>query len=147
MDRALASRRDPAGHSGSKATPGPCRALIAMMPPHCTCIESHPGGGALMQRKPPAERDIGIDPDEGALAAFGRDHQVELIHGCANDILSSFPFRGTGPGHADPPCLQATRRSDRRYRFEMTGEGHAGLPEPQGPALPSDGIGPSPGAS
>ena len=35
------------GHSwlGSKATAGLCQALVALMPPHSTYIETHLGGG------------------------------------------------------------------------------------------------------
>ena len=50
---------------GSKATSGLCQALIAMMPPHSVYIETHLGGGAMMKRKPPALRTIGIDLDAG----------------------------------------------------------------------------------
>ena len=49
------------GYFGSKATSGLCQPLIAMMPPHATYIETHLGGGALMRRKAPALRNIGID--------------------------------------------------------------------------------------
>ena len=55
---------------GSKATSGLCQAIIALMPPHDTYVETHLGGGAIMQRKPPALRNIGIDRDERALARF-----------------------------------------------------------------------------
>ena len=34
---------------GSKATTGLCQPLIAMMPPHDIYIETHLGGGAIMQ--------------------------------------------------------------------------------------------------
>ena len=50
---------------GSKATSGLCQPIIAMMPPHDTYIETHLGGGAIMQRKPPALRNIAIDLDPG----------------------------------------------------------------------------------
>ena len=50
-----------AARYGSKATSGLCQPLIAAMPPHATYIETHLGGGAIMQRKPPALRNIGID--------------------------------------------------------------------------------------
>ncbi len=46
---------------GSKATSGPCQAIIALMPPHDTYIETHLGGGAIMQRKAPVRHNIGID--------------------------------------------------------------------------------------
>jgi DNA adenine methylase len=35
---------------GSKATSGLCQAIIALMPPHDTYIETHLGGGAIMKR-------------------------------------------------------------------------------------------------
>jgi site-specific DNA-adenine methylase len=46
---------------GSNATSGLCQAIIAMMPPHDTYIETHLGGGAIMKRKRAALRNIGID--------------------------------------------------------------------------------------
>ena len=55
---------------GSKATSGLCQAIIALMPPHDTYIETHLGGGAIMKRKPPALHNIGIDLDAQALARF-----------------------------------------------------------------------------
>ena len=49
------------GYFGSKATAGLCQAIIALMPPHDTYIETHLGGGAIMKRKPPALTNLGID--------------------------------------------------------------------------------------
>ena len=80
------------GYFGSKATAGLCQALIALMPPHSVYIESHLGGGALMKRKPPAVRSIGIERDAQALEAFVCAYPVDLVHGCAHDFLASFPF-------------------------------------------------------
>ena len=65
---------------GSKATKGLCQAIIALMPPHDTYIESHLGGGAIMQRKPPSQKNIGIDLDSVALSKFTCDYPVKLIH-------------------------------------------------------------------
>ncbi|WPL11530.1 hypothetical protein Thiosp_01277 [Thiorhodovibrio litoralis] len=50
---------------GSKATSGLCQPIIALMPPHDTYIETHLGGGAIMQRKPPALRNIAIERNAG----------------------------------------------------------------------------------
>ncbi len=125
----------PTGYSGSKATPGLCRALIALMPPHGVHVESRPGGGALMKRKPPAERSIGIDRDVRVLEALARAYPVERVHGRAHEFLSCFPFRGPEPVCGDPPYLHATRRSRRRCRFDGTEAGHVALPELLG-ALP-----------
>ncbi len=85
-----------------------------MMPPHGVHVETRPGGGAILKRKKPALRDIGCDPDRRAIDGFRCDCPVELHHGCCHRFLAEFDFRGRGPVHADPPCLQATRRSDRR---------------------------------
>ncbi len=115
------------GYFGSKATAGLCQALIALMPPHSVYIESHLGGGALMKRKPPAVRSIGIDRDAQALEAFVCDYPVDLVHGCAHDFLASFPFLGPELVYSDPPYLHATRRSAQRYRFEYEEAGHVAL--------------------
>ena len=93
------------GYFGSKATSGLCQPLIAMMPPHAAYIETHLGGGAIMQGKPPALRNIGIDRDARALDAF----------------------EGTELVYCDPPYLKRTRRSKRRYWFDWSCPGYAKL--------------------
>jgi DNA adenine methylase len=75
---------------GSKATSGLCQPIIALMPPHDTYIESHLGGGAIMQRKPPALRNIGIDLNRRALGKFRCDYPVELVQACAHRFLADF---------------------------------------------------------
>ncbi len=115
------------GSFGSKATPGLCQAIVSLMPPHSLYLESHLGGGAIMKRKPPAERSIGIDRDARALEAFACDYPVELVHGCAHDFLAAFPFRGPELVYSDPPYLHATRRSRRRYRFDYAEADHIAL--------------------
>ncbi|MCY4151371.1 MAG: hypothetical protein OXE94_03935 [Aestuariivita sp.] len=96
---------------GSKAKAGFCQMLLGLQPPHDVYVETHLGGGALMRRKSPAVRSIGIDKDPRALAAFACDYPVELIAGCAHDFLASFPFQGTEFVDSDPPYLRQTRRS------------------------------------
>ena len=127
MDWALLLSERPMGCFGSKATPGLCQAIVSLMPPHDLYLESHLGGGALMKRKPPAERSIGIDRDARALEAFACDYPVELVHGCAHDFLAAFPFRGPELVYSDPPYLHATRRSRRRYRFDYAEADHIAL--------------------
>ena len=114
---------------GSKATSGLCQPLIAMMPPHDTCIETHLGGGALMRRKPAALRNIGIDRDARALDGFECDYPVELIHGCAHRFLSEYAFEGSELLYSDPPYLRRTRTSKHRYRFDYEEADHVELLE------------------
>jgi site-specific DNA-adenine methylase len=112
---------------GSKATSGLCQPIIALMPPHDTYIESHLGGGAIMKRKPPALRNIGIDLNERALAKFQCEYPVELVHGCAHRFLADFAYRGRELVYCDPPYLHSTRTSERRYRFEYQERDHIEL--------------------
>lgn len=114
---------------GSKATSGLCQPIIALMPPHDTYIETHLGGGAIMQRKPPALRNIGIDRDLQALSRFQCNYPVETIHGCAHRFLAEFPFTGRELVYSDPPYLHHTRSSGRRYRFDYTEQDHRNLLE------------------
>jgi site-specific DNA-adenine methylase len=112
---------------GSKATSGLCQAIIALMPPHDTYIESHLGGGAIMQRKPPAARNIGVDLNERALGRFRCPYPVELVHGCAHRYLAEYAYRGRELVYCDPPYLHATRSSGRRYRFDYEEQDHLEL--------------------
>ena len=117
------------GYFGSKATSGLCQPLIAMMPPHSVYIETHLGGGAIIKRKPPALRNIGIDRDARVLDAFECDYPVDLVHGCAHRFLAEFTFEGTELLYCDPPYLKRTRRSKRRYRFDYEDCDHEALLE------------------
>ena len=115
------------GFFGSKATSGLCQAIIAMMPPHDTYIESHLGGGAIMKRKPPARHNIGIDLDPRAIGAFECSYPVELINGCAHRFLADYDYQGSELIYSDPPYLRHTRTSARRYRFDYEEADHIEL--------------------
>ena len=112
---------------GSKATTGLCQPLIALMPPHGTYIETHLGGGAIMKRKPPSLRSIGIDLDRRALDGFSCDYPVELVHGCCHRFLEGFGFDGTELVYSDPPYLIGARKSPRRYRHDYGDADHEEL--------------------
>ncbi len=112
---------------GSKGTTGLCQPLIAMCPPHSVFLETHLGGGAIMKRKPPALRNIGIDLNRRAIDSFSCDYPVELHHGCCHAFLSDFDFDGRELVYSDPPYVQSARKSQRRYRFDYTDADHAAL--------------------
>jgi hypothetical protein len=112
---------------GSKATSGLCQPIIALMPPHDTYIETHLGGGAIMQRKPPARYNIGIDLNARALADFDCGYPVERIHGCAHRFLAGYDYQGSELVYCDPPYLKHTRTSGRRYRFDYEESDHIEL--------------------
>ena len=115
------------GYFGSKATSGLCQPIIAVMPPHETYIETHLGGGAIMKRKPPALRNIGIDLDQRALEKFQCAYRVELVLGCAHRFLADYAYRGRELVYCDPPYLKQTRSSSRCYRFDYEEQDHLEL--------------------
>ncbi len=115
------------GYFGSKATSGLCQAIIALMPPHDTYIETHLGGGAIMKRKPAALRNIGIDRNPKVLANFTCEYQVEKVNGCAHRFLSEYDYQGRELVYSDPPYLHHTRSSGRRYRFDYQEHNHVEL--------------------
>jgi len=112
---------------GSKATSGLCQSIIALMPPHETYIETHLGGGAIMQRKPPALRSIGIDRNQRTLERFECSYPVQLVHGCAHRFLTDYAYQGRELIYCDPPYLHQTRSSSRRYRFDYEESDHLEL--------------------
>lgn len=112
---------------GSKATSGLCQAIISLMPPHATYIETHLGGGAIMKRKLPALNTIGIDIDPRATDRFECNYRIELITGCAHQFLAAYDFRGDELVYSDPPYLRHTRTSQRRYRFDYEEQDHRAL--------------------
>jgi len=117
------------GYFGSKAASGLYQNIIAMMPPHDTFIETHLGGGIVMQRKPPSQNNIAIDIDPKALKAFNCDYPVQKINTCAHDYLSEYDFSGSELIYCDPPYLIETRTSKRRYHYEYTEQDHLNLLE------------------
>lgn len=112
---------------GSKAASGLCQAIIALMPPHETYIETHLGGGAIMQRKPAALINIGIDLDPAPLAQFVCGYPVQRVNECAHRFLARYDFRGNELIYCDPPYLAQTRSSGRKYRFDYTEADHIAL--------------------
>ncbi len=112
---------------GSKGTTGLSQAIVAAMPAHSTYLETHLGGGAIMRRKPAAQRSIGVDLNRRAIDGFRCGYPVELHHGCAHRFLSGFDFQGRELVYCDPPYVQSTRRGPRRYRFDYTDDDHVAL--------------------
>lgn len=117
------------GFLGAKSASGAFQAIIASMPPHDVYIESHLGTGAVMRRKPPATRSIGIDRDPAVLAVFETAYTVELYEGDCLAFLQSFDFAKAGRVliYHDPPYLLSTRTSRRRYRCDYTEADHVRL--------------------
>lgn len=115
---------------GAKSGSGVYQAIINLMPPHDTYIEGFLGTGAVMKRKAPAQRSIGIDLNKICIDAF--DYAAaELYLTCVFKFLRSFDFAGSGRtiAYLDPPYLSSTRTSAARYDYELTDEQHRELLE------------------
>jgi hypothetical protein len=101
------------------------------MPPHDVYIETHVGGGNLLERKRPAASSIVVDADElvcarwSTIAQSDAARSITVMHGDAAAFLRGFDFAGRRVLiYSDPPYVMATRRSGPRYRHEYTDEQH-----------------------
>ncbi|MEL4287149.1 hypothetical protein AAEI02_19675 [Shewanella xiamenensis] len=56
---------------GGKNGSGVYQAIINLLPPHDTYIEGFLGTGAVMKRKAPALRNIGLDLNKACIDGFG----------------------------------------------------------------------------
>ena len=107
--------------------------LINLMPPHEVYIETHLGGGAILRKKNPAKRNIGIEIDPDIIEMWTRtSNQVdfELFHGDAIHYLESHHFTGNELVYCDPPYLRKTRKKHYPiFKYEYTIEQHIKLLE------------------
>jgi len=102
------------------------------MPPHQVYIETHLGAGAVLRNKRPEARTIGIEIDEGVVAAWRRQDgddipDTEIIEGDAVKFLRAYLFEGHELVYADPPYCPRMRREARIYRAEYGCREHRAL--------------------
>lgn len=121
---------------GAKNGSGVYQAIINLMPPHDTYIEPFLGTGAVMRRKAPAARSIGLDKNQSCIDSFDFTVLVsngytvpELLLADAFDYLAEFEYSKAGKTliYADPPYMHSTRTSNARYQHELTDEQHKEL--------------------
>lgn len=126
---AIAISCDAAGmaYPGGKEASGVYQKIINLLPPHSLYVEPFLGGGAIMRRKWPALRSIGLDLDPQVIAAWKPLPHVEVQIGDALAFLSTFQFPSDALIYCDPPYLLETRRSGPLYRYEMTTDQHEQL--------------------
>lgn len=119
------------GYLGSKAASGAYQAIIGLMPPHDVYIEAFLGSGAVINNKPPALRNIGIEISRSTIDKFIYPADVELHCADALDLIDNFDYAGSGRVliYADPPYLHSTRTSRARYDHEYTDADHVALIE------------------
>lgn len=139
VPNALNEHPAPAGWGGGMNYPGgkgSCfRHLINLMPPHDVYIETHLGGGNVLERKRPAARSIGIDIDPEVITAWRERNalthpcvaRLTVVNGDAAGFLRRYQFTGRELVYSDPPYLHETRSRADIYRFEYTRAQHIEL--------------------
>lgn len=116
-------------YPGSKGGAGVYQTIINNIPPHQTYIETHLGGGNILERKRPAARSIGIDIDEAVIGLWQARTVpgLELHNGDAVAWLKARKFDGTEFVYSDPPYVMDSRRGGKLYRHEYDDADHARL--------------------
>ena len=101
-------------------------AIINLMPPHDTYIETHLGSGAVMLRKRPARRSIGVDIDPRAISAWPAEERsdVELVLADAVTFLGAHALGGDELVYCDPPYWPGCRKRARCYRHDYSERDH-----------------------
>lgn len=111
---------------GGKNGAGVYQVIVNLMPPHDTYIEAFLGSGAIMRRKAPAARSIGLDLDRTMIEGFQGSDDVELYRTDALAWLRNFVPTDRTLIYCDPPYVHSTRGS-QRYKHEMSDEDHRTL--------------------
>src|SRR5712675_68251 len=85
--------------------------VINVLPPHCTYIETHLGGGAVLRHKIPAARSLGIDIDQRVIQHWQKAYPKLATFVCADAtaVLKNYEFVGSEVVYCDPPYLPSTR--------------------------------------
>lgn len=119
------------GYLGAKTGSGVYQAIVNLIPPHDVYIEPFLGTGAIMKRKAPAARNIGVDMDKRCIDRFdvAAVENLELFCADAFAFLRAFPFDGSRRAvvYLDPPYLPETRTSHAKYKHELTTAQHVEL--------------------
>jgi hypothetical protein len=111
---------------GGKNGDGVYQRIINHMPPHRVYVELFLGSAAIMRRKRPAEKNIGVEIDPVVLSAVRPELSMvdaTLTQIGALEFLKVFATLGASPDvliYADPPYLLSTRsQKGDLYRREF----------------------------
>ncbi|QAZ41236.1 SAM-dependent methyltransferase [Methylibium sp. Pch-M] len=121
-------------YPGGKGGAGVAQTIINQIPPHRVYIEPFVGGGAVFRAKAPAASSLLADRDPAVAEHWRRwststivGGGVEVLEGCALELLSSYPWCGDEFVYLDPPYHPDSRACATIYRCEMGDAGHREL--------------------
>jgi hypothetical protein len=139
------------GYPGGKAGAGVYQRIINQIPPHQVYVEPFLGDGAVLRRKRPAARTIGVEIDPAVAARFAGEVLGAEVHCCCGISWLKHAFglhrvsaegetrnpaaaaAGGGSGgptwfiYCDPPYVLSTRRCGPIYRHEFSEAQHVEL--------------------
>lgn len=123
---------DRISYFGGKSGSGTYQAIINEIPPHEVYVEGFAGMAGIFRKKLPAKQNLLVEIDPQTieqLISIGIDRAL-VYAGSMLDVLKDFKATLDQPGvfiYLDPPYPRSSRKSDTRYRFELTFEQHSTL--------------------
>lgn len=113
---------------GGKGAAGVVHRIINQIPRHDIFVSGFLGRCSVMQFKAAASRNIGFDLDAAVIAEWRDVEGVEAYQRSFFEALTDHVLFSQGTFlYLDPPYLQQTRSSSKRYRFELTVAQHLNL--------------------
>lgn len=116
-------------YPGGKNAAGTYQRIINQIPPHRIYVEPFAGSAAVLRMKRPAERNIALDRDPGAIAGLVDrvPPGTEMIEADGIEFLRHFPWKGDEFVYCDPPYLPEVCLSRLRYKCKLTRADHVRL--------------------
>jgi len=119
---------------GGKGAAGVCHHIINQIPKHTIYIEGFLGLGRILRYKKLANRSMGIDMDSHILDLWGKSDigklNLTIEKGSFFNYTNISELREeTTFLYLDPPYPISTRKSNTKYKHELTDDQHAYLLE------------------
>lgn len=119
------------GYFGGKNAPGIVHRIIQQIPKHDRFISGFLGHCAVMRWKLPALQNIGFDLNPDTIECWRLAKRSEeaghIALYCADYLGFKMELYPTDFVYLDPPYLHSTRKSSKRYPFELSDEMHRSL--------------------
>lgn len=123
---------DNLSYFGGKSGSGTYQTIINEIPPHSIYVEGFAGMASIFRKKLPAKESLLVEIDETTIDRLIKNGiPKEIIyHGSMLDVLKQFKNMLDKPEvfiYLDPPYPLSSRKSDSRYRHELSHDDHASL--------------------
>jgi len=111
---------------GGKNGNGTYQTIINEIPRHQHYVELFLGSGAIIKNKKPAHTNTGLEINPAVIAEYHYESSkaYKVMNRCAIKFLQQNTFSKDTFIYVDPPYLLDTRKSDHRYKHELTKDQH-----------------------